>query len=477
LSSRVFKKTIVMVYAIFLSIYLFSGEFSLTSTITLTGIIVLIALQSLSRMGCSIFLSVPFSIIAMVIFTTGAEKLPAKESLAFIMMFAAIVLIISEKLISSGLGVFLLGIALAINPILGVLMDIVAFLLVLLGWLLIHSQEIPLRILILLVLASSTIILFTENLEISPTAKLLEVLNTTNTATAVEGHLTNNHQIPISSKTGNSIDIEHPVNAPEILNAHKSFEDKLSDFVVLLLLIVGASTMLVLYARATRIKGFWNSLIIVAVVFVLVLSLAIMGFMYLREQPDKPVFGAAVPNEQPGYTGAPSANLNSQPIEKDNKEKGIEDTVPLIGITLRSFLTIGTVIVGVVFAILLFSFLIRILKEKKEKEQPEEAPEEIPEGIILYPLDEVPAFSPTVNYILGAYWWLRRKYYSGFHHLTPYELLEKEKESDFEKNLKLVTELYVLVKYAGRKPLHRDLESFHKNLLKIVNALSENKEM
>lgn len=477
MNSEVFKKTFVMVYAILLGIYLFSGEFSLTSTITLIGVIAIIALRSVSRMGCSIFLSIPFSIIAMVIFTTGAEKLPAKESIAFIMMFVAIALLISEKLISSGLGVFLLGAALAINPILGAPLDVVVFLFALLGWLLIHSQEIPLRILILLVLASSTIILFTENLEISPTAKLLEVLNTTNTATAVEGHLTNNHQIPISSKTGNSIDIGHPVNAPEILNAHKSFEDKLSDFVVFLLLIVGASTMLVLYARATRIKGFWNSLIIVAVVFVLVLSITIMGFMYLREQPDKPVFGAAVPNEQPGYSGVPSANLNSQPIEKDNKEKGIEDTVPLIGVTLRSFLTIGTVIVGVVFAILLFSFLIRIMKEKKEKEQPEEAPEEIPKGIILYSLNEVPSFSPTVDYILGAYWWLRRKYYSGFHHLTPYELLEKEKESDFEKNLKLITELYVLVKYAGREPSYEDFENFNKNLLKIANAFSESEAM
>lgn len=466
-----------MLYTIFLSFYLFGGEFSLSSTVVLTVLMVLIALKSVSQMGCSLLLSIPFSIIVMVFFTTGVEELQAKESVAFIMMFTAVILIISEKRLVSGFGVFLLGIALTINPILGVPMDIVAFLLVLLGWLLIHSQTIPLHVFILLTLISSMIILITGNLEISPTNMISELFKPTSSATIVGSPPVSDNQITFSIQPEGSNSSRYTSNIPETPATYKKFEDKLSDFVVLLLLIVGASTMLVLYARATRIKGFWNSLIIGAVVFVLVLSLAIMGFMYLREQPDKPVFGAAVPNEEPGYTGAPSANLNSQPIEKDNKEKGIEDTVPLIGITLRSFLTIGTVIVGVVFAILLFSFLIRILKEKKEKEQPEEAPEEIPEGIILYPLDEVPAFSPTVNYILGAYWWLRRKYYSGFHHLTPYELLEKEKESDFEKNLKLVTELYVLVKYAGREPLHRDLESFHKNLLKIVNTLSENKEM
>lgn len=127
--------------------------------------------------------------------------------------------------------------------------------------------------------------------------------------------------------------------------------------------------------------------------------------------------------------------------------------------------TMAIVLLTAVTATILYS----IFKTAKLKApQTEQIKEQIPEDVHVYPLDQIPQFEPTEKFLLGAYWWLRRKYFSNLHHLTPYEILSLAGE---QKNLSVVTNSYVKFRYAHQELTQQEMEVFYENMVEFVEKM------
>ncbi|MFN3283006.1 MAG: hypothetical protein ACK40Q_02050, partial [Pseudothermotoga sp.] len=81
---------------------------------------------------------------------------------------------------------------------------------------------------------------------------------------------------------------------------------------------------------------------------------------------------------------------------------------------------------------------------------------------------KIPEFEPTEKFILGAYWWLRRKYFSNLHHLTPLEILAVTGE---QENLSIVTDSYVKLRYAHQEMTQQQMKVFYENLIRFVQNM------
>ncbi|HEW91068.1 MAG TPA: hypothetical protein ENF81_00780 [Thermotogaceae bacterium] len=151
------------------------------------------------------------------------------------------------------------------------------------------------------------------------------------------------------------------------------------------------------------------------------------------------------------------------------KQKGINSGFEMFFIrTLEVFGTVGLTVVAVYLLFYFFRFTreFNIKNEGNEKKY-------IPQGIEMLPLDQIPTLKYTKDYILAAYWWLRRKYFGSLDFLTPYELLDKVKKVDYinQKNFKFLTESYVLVHFGNKKLSKMNFKRFDKNLREIVDDL------
>ncbi|HBT39370.1 MAG: Uncharacterized protein XD58_0793 [Thermotoga sp. 50_1627] len=77
-------------------------------------------------------------------------------------------------------------------------------------------------------------------------------------------------------------------------------------------------------------------------------------------------------------------------------------------------------------------------------------------------------FDPSERFVAEAYWWLRNKFFAGFNHLTPYEVLNMK--GSFEPFGRL-TDIYVKLRYGNKRLTNEEIEAFYENLLTTVEWL------
>ncbi len=82
-------------------------------------------------------------------------------------------------------------------------------------------------------------------------------------------------------------------------------------------------------------------------------------------------------------------------------------------------------------------------------------------------------FDPSERFVVEGYWWLRKRFFAGFDHLTPYEILSvKDPYEPFRK----LTDIYVKLRYANERLTNEEIEEFHEHLLKAVEWLKKNSQ-
>lgn len=79
-------------------------------------------------------------------------------------------------------------------------------------------------------------------------------------------------------------------------------------------------------------------------------------------------------------------------------------------------------------------------------------------------------FETSERFVAEAYWWFRRKYFPGLHHLTPYEILNLKSSSEAFRKL---TDTYVSLRYANKKLEPEEIRNFYTNLLEICDLLEK----
>ena len=225
-----------------------------------------------------------------------------------------------------------------------------------------------------------------------------------------------------------------------------------------------------MFWRATSIKGFWKAFIIGILLIVFIVGIRFLLILIIENTQGLNVaeglnFGQGLSGE----TGdAPI--ISFQPIQA-SEYREIEVTIPK---GFHVFVVLGLTTLGV----LLMGYIIYSLLSKTNERKEQEKEEEIPESIPLFSLKELPAFSATREYILGAYWWVRRKYFAGMHHLTPYELYEVEINDEISSEklreaFNYMTEVYINVHYGNKDVDESTYRNFEEALLKVNGHLTE----
>lgn len=82
-------------------------------------------------------------------------------------------------------------------------------------------------------------------------------------------------------------------------------------------------------------------------------------------------------------------------------------------------------------------------------------------------------FDPSERFVVEGYWWLRKRFFAGFDHLTPYEILNVK---DPYEPLRKLTEIYVKLRYGNKRLTSKEIEAFHEHLLKTVDWLKKNSQ-
>ncbi|WP_448522451.1 hypothetical protein [Pseudothermotoga sp.] len=82
-------------------------------------------------------------------------------------------------------------------------------------------------------------------------------------------------------------------------------------------------------------------------------------------------------------------------------------------------------------------------------------------------------FDPSEHFVVEGYWWLRKRFFAGFDHMTPYEILNvKDPYEPFKK----LTDIYVELRYGNKRLTREEIEEFRDHLLKTVEWLKKNSQ-
>jgi hypothetical protein len=224
-----------------------------------------------------------------------------------------------------------------------------------------------------------------------------------------------------------------------------------------------------MFWKASSIKGFWKAFAIGLLLIVFIVGIRFLLILFIENFQGLTITeGLSFGQGFSGETGdAPIISL--QPFQASDYRE-VEVNIPR---GFHVFIVIGLTTLGV----LLMGFIIHSMLSKSREGKRHEKVEEVPESVPLFSLKEFPAFSKTREYILGAYWWIRRKYFAGMHHLTPYELFEREisKEmnlEEFNEAFSYLTEVYVNIHYGNKTVDEVMCRNFEKALLKVDNYLT-----
>lgn len=447
--------------------YLFHPEFSLISLLIFGGFLTFMGFISSRGYGCfSIFL-IPLVIIFSIIIANGVNKASAENTIYYILAATGITLIVNASTVFSIIGLTLIGIYLTLLPVLGGYGDSLFFIILILVWVTLKYKKVNIVSITVFTVLCVMIIAFMPDVK----SNFIDFVQYTS-GTETEEHI--QEQKPDIAEVYAGSDQSEGSGRTRIkLNNELGdfdMQNLLPEGSLLIILSLGAFIMGYMFWKASSIKGFWKAFAIGLLLIVFIVGIRFLLILFIENYRGLTISeGLSFGQGLSGETGdAPIISL--QPLQaRDYRE--VEITIPK---GFHVFIAVGLTTLGV----LLMGFIIHTMLSKSGKDKRlEKGGEEVPESVPLFSLKEFPAFSKTREYILGAYWWIRRKYFAGMHHLTPYELFEREISremnlEEYKEAFNYLTDVYVNIHYGNRIVDEVTCRNFEKALLEVDNYLT-----
>ncbi len=464
---KIFIKAVFTCVLLFLiSIYLFHPEFSIISLLIFGGLLAFAGYISSKGYGCLSVFILPIVIIFTIVIANGVNKASADNTIFYILAAIGVALIVNSSTMFSITGLASIGVYLTLLPVLNRNADSLFFVILLLIWITFRYKKANLVSITFFTVLCVMIIALVPNVENNLLGLTQRGMNVESKERILKEETESAEQHQVTGQTEDTGGTKLKVSN-EIGNI--DMKKLLPEGSLLIILSLGAFIMGYMFWKASSIKGFWKAFIIGLLLIVFVVGIRFLViFIFKNTQGLEIAEGLSFGQGYSVETGKmPTISLDPVP-ESDYKE--IEVVIPR---GFHIFIVFGLTTLG----ILLLGYIIYTMFSRTDEKKQEEV-EEIPENVPLYPLEKLPAFSMSKRYILGAYWWVRRKYFEGLHHLTPYELLENEiiNESDaqsFVKAFTYMTEVYVRVHY-GNKNIDRNIyKDFESSINKVYNHLTD----
>ncbi|AEH51639.1 DUF4129 domain-containing protein [Pseudothermotoga thermarum] len=401
--------------------------------------------------GCSTVFAIPF-VMASVIFTVGILKYDFTTAL--LMCFSAILILLvynAERFVSVlamiGLGLYL-TFASSHSPI----VDALIFTLLVLSWYLIKVKRLNVKTLLWILIASTLVIILASDVNLYPFRTFLSSL--TSSKQAKEQRL----QVEKETSFGGESISQQPVETKQ------TWLNKIIEKIwIPLILLLSAIFLFTFSITNFGIKGTFKMLLLGALLFTAFVAVTSMVLRSVKPKFDLPPLGQAY-----------SISLEGEQIVERKvveRHESVEKVSEKTHYNLALFLDFLTLIILAFMTVLIVLYILKVRQQLLVPKQEKVQEEKIPQDVELYPLDKIPDFEPTEKFVKSAYWWLRRKYFSNLHHLTPRELLMVTNLNipAFEE----LTFIYEKVRYAGKPILEDEAKRFYLDLLEIVNEIEK----
>ncbi len=432
-------------------IYLTSALLPIWASIAISTVAVLTTVILSGNLGCSMILALPIIFFGSI-FVVGLLKLDFATAL-FVSFSTVLVILIytAENFISItamiGLGVYLTFVK-SHNPF----FDSLFFATVILCWYISKMKRIKLGRLAQYLLVVLTVSILVSRLDVYPLKTLLTRLQPFEQTSRQEIQI--EEQISIGTKASRQFSTE---TRPNWLN---KLVEKI--WIPLTLLLFGV--FLFTFAITNfGIKGTLRLLLLGALFFIAFTTVASMIFRSIK--PGYELF----PPEQ-SYEVRLEAQQGVEQVMVKEQKITTEESFETVSYNLTLILDLLTLSLLVFMTILVVNYVLKS-RLKLENEKTTARGEQIPQDVELYPLDKIPEFVQTEDFIKSAYWWLRRKYFPTLHHLTPRELIDSTNLQI--KSFEDLTLIYEKVRYAGKGIEKEELEKFYQDLLETVAGIEK----
>ncbi len=445
MKSRVFEKILSYIILSIIAFYIFSSPLPLWASLLLVALTVFLTVLLDSDLGCSILLILPLIFITNTVIA-GILKTDFFESILLSLVAMALILIFTSSGIISITSLIFLGVYLSLVRPHGTVLDLLFFGVLTGIWYAGKAKTFNFKVALLYIALILLISALFSQINLFPLKPVLS---------AIPAVRENQRQ---EQPQGQIIIVRKSQRHQE------SQKTKLTEFIDKIWFPVILTLFGILLFTFTLgnfgIKGTLKLLILGALFFAIVVSSLSLLFRLIK--PSEKGFEELSQIEQ-------SITQNEQNLQISSNATVItieDEQTGNLPLNLMKILdTITVILLSAVSTVIVYS-IFRTARLKAP--QAEKIQEQIPEDVQIYPLDKVPEFEPTKKFIFGAYWWLRRKYFSNLHHLTPLEILAVTGE---QENLSIVTDTYVKLRYAHQEMTQQQMKVFYENMIRFVQNM------
>ncbi len=442
MKSRAIERLLTIVLLSLVSFYLFSSSMPVWATLVFVGLTLLAFILLSWDLGCSMVFIFPVILLTSFILA-GIIKIEFLSSIMFALLATALVLTFASNGLISISSLIFIGVYLSLAKPHGTVIDLLYFGSVLGIWYLSKSKLFNLKIISIYVLSVLIIAAVFYGINFVPLKPVLS---------SILAHQEQQIQKQ-NQETGQIFSMR---TSQKQYNSKKSFLTEFIDkvwFPVTLLLF--GSLLFIFSLNNFGIKGTLKLFVFGMLIFTVLMSSLSLFLRFIK--PSESTFQQITQQEsteqhQEVYQPLSSATIV---VENSQTEKSKINITPILDVISTSALLLVTFI-------LVYSIL-KNIPQKGSYEQ--KSHENIPQDIEFYPLESIPEYEPSERFILGAYWWLRRKYFPQHHHLTPFEIL---KVAEKQENLSVMTNTYVKLRYAKQTLSEQEMKAFYENLLDFV---------
>ncbi|MFN4190066.1 MAG: hypothetical protein ACK4E2_03605 [Pseudothermotoga sp.] len=445
MKSRVFEKILSYVILSIIAFYIFSSPLPLWAGLLLAALTVFLTVVMNSDLGCSIVLILPLIFITNTVIA-GILKTDFFESILLSFVAVALILIFTSSGMISITSLIFLGVYLSLVRPHGTVLDLLFFGVLTGIWYAGKAKTFNFKVALLYIALILLISALFSQVNVFPLKPILSAIPTVRENQRQEQ---SQEQIIIVRKSQRQ---------------QESQKNKLTEFIDKIWFPVILTLFGILLFTFTLgnfgIKGTLKLLILGALFFAIVVSSLSLLFRLIK--PSEKGFEELSQIEQSITQNEQNLQISSNATVITVEDEGMNKSKV-------NFMSILDMITVVLLLVVTGTIIYSIFKTARLKApQAEKIQEQIPEDVHIYPLDKIPEFEPTEKFILGAYWWLRRKYFSNLHHLTPLEILAVTKE---QENLSIVTDSYVKLRYAHQEMTQQQMKVFYENMIRFVQNM------
>lgn len=441
--SKVIERLLTITLLASVGFYLFSSSVPFWAVFVLTGLTIFSYMLLVSDLGCSMVFVFP-SILLVNFVVAGIVKIEFFTSIMLSLIATALVLTVTSSGVLSIFSLIFLGVYMSLAKPHGTVADLLCFGLLLGMWYSNKSKLFKIKVVLTYVLSVLVISVAFSNINLVPLKPILSA-------------------VPVFHENQNQKEQEAEqqiVFAQRYERQQISKKSWLTDFIdkVWFPSVLALFGLLLFSFSVSNfgLKGTLRLLMLGALTFTIFVCCLSLLFRFIKPTgnalQETPQFEQTTQNDQQIYQPLGTATVVIQDLQIKEPSVNLTRVLDIVSILALSFM-----IVVLIYSLLKTARL-RTFDERK-------AEEKIPQDVELYPLEVIPEYEPTERFVLGAYWWLRRRYFSEYHHLTPFELLVLSGTNEY---LSKMSDIYVKLRYGKRRLTEQDTRFFYEQLLKFV---------